>query len=106
MPPCKQKSPEKDCGQMETDVQIANVPAELVCMFCDDLYHPKSQTSLDAFNEAELKDLAALYGLLHHASEAINDLETLTVVDLQKKPEWRVVMNFAKELEARFGISK
>jgi hypothetical protein len=37
----------------EKNVPIANVPAELICGFCDDLYHPKSQVFLDAFNEDE-----------------------------------------------------
>ncbi len=90
----------------EKDVPIADVPAELFCMG-DDLYHPKSHAAfLDAFNEEEMKDLAVLYGLLHHASQAIKDSEMRSVADLQKRPEWRVVMNFAKELEARYGISK
>ncbi len=93
-------------SKYEKDVPIANVPAELFCMFCDDLYHPKSQSFLDAFNEDETKDLAVLYGLLHHASQTIKDSEMRSVADLQKRPEWRVVMNFAKELEARFGISR
>lgn len=88
----------------EKECPIANVPAELFCMFCDDLYHPKSQIFLDAFNEEEMKDLAVLYGLLHHASQTIKDSEMHSVADLQKRREWRVVMNFAKELEARYGI--
>ncbi len=90
----------------EKDVPIANVPAELFCGFCDDLYHPKSQTFLDAFNEEEIKDLAVLYGLLHLASQTIDESEILSVADLQKRPEWRLVMNFAKELESRYGISR
>ena len=90
----------------EPDVPVADIPAELVCRFCDDLFHPKSQTFLDAFSEEEIKELAALYGLLHFASKAIDDTEFLSVADLQKKPEWRAVMNFAKELQLRFGVSR
>lgn len=87
----------------ENDVPIANVPAELFCGFCDDLYHPKNPAFLDAFNEEEIKGLAILYGLLHLASEAIEESKMLTVADLQKRQEWRTVMSFAKELESKFG---
>ena len=37
--------------EYERDVPIADVPAELVCGFCDDLYHPKSPEILLAFTE-------------------------------------------------------
>lgn len=92
-------------AKYETDVPVANVSAELFCRFCDDLFHPKSQTFLDAFSEEEIKDLAALYGLMHLASKAIDDSEILSVADLQKRPEWRSVMNFAKELRSSFDVS-
>ena len=29
--------------EYEMNVPIANVPAEPICGFCDDLYHPKSE---------------------------------------------------------------
>ena len=92
-------------AKYESDVPVAYIPAELVCRFCDDLFHPKSQTFLDAFSEEEIKDLAALYGLLRIASKAIDDAESLTVADLHKKSEWRSVMNLAKELRIRFNVS-
>lgn len=89
--------------QYETDVPIGDVPAELISGFCDDSFHPKNQTFLDAFNEDEIKDLATLFGLLHLVSRRINEIDIYRVVDLQKLAEWRAVMNFAKELEARFN---
>ncbi len=92
-------------AQYEIDVPIADVPAELVCGFCDDLFHPKSQTFLDAFTEDEIRDLAVLYGLLHLASGRMNKSHPLQVAELQELPEWRSVMTFAKELEANFDIS-
>lgn len=91
--------------QYEKDVPMADIPAELVCGFCDELFHPKSQTFLDAFTEDEIKDLAVLYGLLHLASRRMDDSPPLQVADLQKLPEWRQVMTFAKELEADFDMS-
>ena len=92
-------------AQYEKDVPIADVPAELVCGFSDDLFHPKSQAFLDAFTEDEIRDLAVLYGLLLLASRRMGEPHTLRVSDLQKLPEWRSVMTFAKELETNFDIS-
>lgn len=43
----------------ERDVAIANVPAELVCMWFDDHYHPSSAWFLDAFSDRERIELAA-----------------------------------------------
>lgn len=92
--------------EYEEDVSVANVPEELVCTFCDDLFHPKSQIFLDAFTEDELKHLAELYGLLCVASRRMKESYPLRVANLQKLPEWRSVMTFAKELEASFDISE
>lgn len=47
--------------EYEADVPIADVPAELICGFVDDLYHPKSESMLGGFTEAELKSLAEFY---------------------------------------------
>ncbi|TQV76099.1 hypothetical protein [Denitrobaculum tricleocarpae] len=87
-------------SKYEIDVPIADVPAELICGFCDDLYHPKSKTFLDAFTEDEIKQLAVLYGLLYLVSETVNRSHPLKIADLQKLPEWRAVMSYAKDLES------
>ncbi len=87
-------------AEYERDVAIADVPAELICRFCDDLFHPKSQIFLKAFTEDEIKRLAVLYGLLHVAAEKLGQSSPGGVAGLQKLPEWRAVMAFAKELEA------
>jgi hypothetical protein len=59
-----------------------------------------------ATRSVEIKDLAVLYGLLHFASQKINESHPLKVAELQKLPEWRSVMVFAKELEANLDISE
>lgn len=82
----------------ERDVPVANVPAELICGFVDDLYHPKSELFLDAFTEQELKSLAELYGMLCIVSRTITELDSCSVHDIQKVPEWRAVITFAKDL--------
>lgn len=84
--------------EYENNVPIANVPAELICGFCDDLYHPKSEQILSQFNEEELKELAHLYGVLCEASK----IETESVTELLKQEKWRVVVSLAKELHAYY----
>jgi hypothetical protein len=80
--------------EYESDVQIADVHAELVDGFCSDLFHPKNKEFIDAFSEDELKDLARLYGLLSETGH----LRVACIAELQKQPEWRKVIAFAKEL--------
>lgn len=83
--------------QYAKSVPLACVPDELVCMFADDLFHPKWQPFVDAFSEPEHKSLAELYGRICIASKAF-DRADLTVSAIQKLPEWREVMSFAKDL--------
>ena len=84
--------------EYEKNVPIANVPAELICGFCDDLYHPKSEQMLSLFNEDELKGLAHLYGVLCEAST----IDATSVADLLKNEKWREVVALAKELSAYY----
>jgi hypothetical protein len=85
----------------ERSTPTADVPAELICGFVDDLYHPKSQALLDAFTEAELRDLAEFYGRLCVASEAFERADARSVVAILKLPDWRSTMVFAKDLHVR-----
>jgi len=78
----------------EANVPIADIHGELVDGFASDLYRPKSTEFLDAFTEAELKQLSHLYGLL---LESIR-LPVSSVTELLKQAEWRRVMAVAKEL--------
>jgi hypothetical protein len=87
--------------EYERSAPIADVPAELVCGFTDDLYHPKSEALLDAFTEDELRDLAEFYGRLSVAGEAFEQEATHSVQQILKLPEWRSAMAFAKDLHAR-----
>ena len=88
--------------EYEKNVPIANVPAELICCFCDDLYHPKSEDFLSQFNESELKGLAHLYGVLVEASK----FNSKSVAELLKQEKWRVVVSLAKELNAYYARAK
>jgi hypothetical protein len=76
-----------------------HAPSELICRFCDDLYHPKSAEFVTAFSESELKALAHLYGLMCEAG-----LSTYaSVTEMLKSPAWRRVVALAKDLHAAFG---
>jgi hypothetical protein len=85
--------------EYESSVPIANVYNELVCGFCDDLYHPKSELFISSFTEDELKQLAHLYGVLCQAS----DLYVINVTDLLKNNEWRAVITVAQKLHTSFN---
>jgi hypothetical protein len=85
--------------QYEKNVPIADIQGELICMFCDDLYHPKNPGMLDEFTENELKDLAHLYGLLVEAA----NISANNVNELLKQREWRSVIKLAKELNANLS---
>ncbi len=85
--------------EYEKGVPIADVPAELICVFCHNLYHPKSEEFVAQFREDELKSLAHLYGLLCEAAK----VEVISVTELIKTDEWRNVIHFAKNLSDSFG---
>ncbi len=88
--------------QYESDVPHANIPAELVCGFCDDLYHPGSQQMQSLFTEEELKDLAHLYGILVEAAK----VEVGSASELLKNEKWRSVTRVAKQLDAYYSRQK
>ncbi|WP_348675643.1 hypothetical protein [uncultured Abyssibacter sp.] len=78
----------------EREVPTVHAPSELICLYCDDLYHPKSSVFLDSFNEEELRELAHLYGVVVQASKH----QAPTVTELLKTDEWRVVISVAKSV--------
>ena len=78
----------------EQDVPIANVPAELVCMWFDDQYHPDSTRFSDAFSSREraaLADFSAYYG----ARKRVLPMST-GVDSLQATQEWADVSEKAR----------
>lgn len=85
----------------ERDVPIANVPAELICMWFDDLYHPASDWFVSAFSDDELADLATFndfYGA------RTGDLPTSGGIDvLQNAREWDEIVDQARATLVRLG---
>jgi len=90
----------------EREGLMGHVPTELICGYCDDLFHPKDPVFISAFSARELKDLSVLYGLVYLAGGRSG---ISTVTELQKTSEWRQVMAFAKdqyEVRARTGPNR
>jgi hypothetical protein len=81
-------------------VPIANIHVMLVGQFCSHLFRPKNQQFLEAFTEDEIKDLAMLYGLLVGTGR----LRASSATDLLKQPQWRRIVEFAKDLVAMMAV--
>jgi hypothetical protein len=71
----------------ERDVPIAQVPAELVCMWFDDLYHPEHAAFRRAFSPVETAVLE-VYNRAYRS--VVDELEPLlaSVARLQAHPAW------------------
>jgi len=90
--------------QLIYEQRVPHVPVadELIEIFVTDIFHPKSTEFVFAFTEAELKDLAELFGLFRVARARKHELGVRLVGELQKLPEWRAVIALAKRLEHAF----
>lgn len=75
--------------QYEDDVPIANVPAELVCGWFDDLYHPKVLGFAASFSEAELEALTAFNRVFDSRVDSLP--ETHDVQALWETEAWQDV---------------
>jgi hemerythrin-like domain-containing protein len=84
--------------QYERDVPQVDVASEMISMYADDFFHPKSEDFLMAFSEPEIKDLAQLYGMICMAAKAFEDESIDGVSSALKTSEWRAVMEFSKHL--------
>lgn len=79
-------------------VVCGHAPTELFEVFCDDLFHPSSETMRECFSHDEIKELSHLYGVM---METVNE-DYLTVSDMLKDLKWRRVMSLAKEIHSNF----
>jgi hypothetical protein len=89
--------------EYQRNVPIANVPAELLCGWFDDSYHPETAAFQAAFAPQELDVLAEFNDLFAAAEVELPDrLPTLSA--LQAHPAWgRVVSGAAKALAGLSG---
>ncbi|MCP3681316.1 MAG: hypothetical protein GY861_01375 [bacterium] len=79
----------------EESVPIANVPAELVCMWFDDYYHPESKLFLESFDDREMKLLEEFHEYYKKMKDKLPN--TSSVKELQKSPVWNEVANKASK---------
>ena len=86
----------------ERDVPIAQVPAELVCMWFDDHYHPDSAAFLGAFTARERAALAAFHATFSRVRASLPDAIP-TVASLHARPEWLALMRAAADTLSRLG---
>jgi len=80
--------------EYEKNVPIADVHAELVCMWFDDLYHPKADLFLKSFSEEERAVLAKFNAFY----EARLDSLPKTLKELHRTSEWNEVCEKANEV--------
>lgn len=86
----------------ERDVPIANVPAELVCGWFDDSYHPASEPFIAAFSSDELAVLAEFNDFYEARLRTIPT--DSGVARLQATPQWTEIRDkAAATLEALDG---
>jgi len=89
--------------EYERNVPVADVPAELLCGWCDDVYHPASAAFQSAFSPRELAALAEFDNLFNAAAAELPD-PLLRLRELQAHPAWgRVMSGAATALQGVFG---
>jgi hypothetical protein len=78
----------------QRDVPIANVPAELVCMWFDDLYHPYDNVFSEVFSPAECERLARF----HEFFDVRHKHLPATLPEMHNNSEWLDVMAEARRV--------
>jgi hypothetical protein len=68
------------------DVPTADVPAELFCVWFDDIYHPESPAHQQAFTQPETVALEEFNALFDEVASILRDIRDLST--LQAHPEW------------------
>jgi hypothetical protein len=87
----------------ENKVPVANVPAELICMWFDDLYQPTSDLFLRSFNENEVADLSQFNEFFNARVNAIS--MNNGVLGLQNDSNWLEVQFYASALLKKYDDS-
>jgi hypothetical protein len=83
-------------AEYQRDVPIANVPAELICQWFDDHYHPEEEWFKESFSEEE-RELMADFN--DYYNKRIDYLpKTNDVFELQKSIVWQEIAAKAKDV--------
>jgi len=87
-------------AKYERDVPVANVPAEIVCGWFDDLDLPASASSI--FVGKELESVRAFSDSF---DEALKDLEGFSLSELHSNPVWLKVVENARILLQQLRVA-
>lgn len=79
----------------EVNVPIADVPAELFCMWFDHSYHPDDAAFRAAFSSSELRALSQFDKEFRTIEGDVKPLSG-SVVELQAKPAWTRLLRAAE----------
>ena len=74
--------------QYQRNVPIANVEAELVCMWFDDMYHPDTELFKSSFTPEEMQLLESFNNLYDQHVSILPD----TLHEYHKSKEWNQIM--------------
>jgi len=83
----------------EREVPIANVPAELVCMWFDDIYHPDSDLFIEAFSLPERERLARFDTYYDARHKQLPN----TLTEMHQNQAWLEVMDEAQRVLQDLG---
>lgn len=84
----------------ERDVKIADVPAELVCIWFDDLDLPASASKLFVGD-----DLESVRAFSDFFESAMKELANLTLSDLHSRALWLKVVERARQLSLQLQLN-
>jgi hypothetical protein len=87
-------------AKYERDVKVADVPAELVCGWFDDLDLPASASKLFVGD-----DLESVRAFNDFFEGAMKELANLTLSELHARPLWRQVVDRARQLSLQLERS-
>ena len=87
-------------AKYERDVKVADVPAELACVWFDDLDLPASASKLFVGD-----DLESVRALSDFFESAMKELANLTLSELHARPLWLKVVDRARQLSVQLQLS-
>ena len=80
--------------EYQRDVPIANVPSELLCMWFDDLYHPRTVLFKNSFTLEEMKYLKAFNEFYDRSADVLPE----TLGELHKSEKWAAIESEPKKV--------
>ncbi len=86
-------SSKEDQLKYQKDIPIANVPAELLCMWFDDCYHPNTRLFKRSFSSNEQEKLEEFNQFYDTHCKKLPDI----LEEMHINEDWKLIMHKAKE---------